>query len=622
MKRSWAAVSIGVAAALFLSACGAQPANLPTATPFGATPTPGNVIATATPNPAAAEPAASSGAAAEAAAVAAPSGDRPFAAMSPAQRGAIGAQPPPMTIDPAKKYVATIKTSKGDIVVELDPSAAPNTVNNFIYLAQNGYYDGLTFHRVVDNFVIQGGDPLGDGTGGPGYNVPPEIKLKHADGAIAMARRGGDPATTPSSGSQFYITIGEQKQLDDQYTVFGKTTRGQDVVRKIQIGDLIERIDIATADGSAVAAAPPQPTPVPQTATCAPYPLNIVADDHMLGKADAPVTIIEYGDFQCPACAQLHPSLKATMQQISDTARLVFRHFPLAQTHDKAIVASRAAEAASMQDKFWEMHDLLYSKQGEWSARPVAEITNTLKTYAQDLKLDVAKFEQDLANADVAARVERDMNSGEASQVGGTPTLFFEGRAVPAEAFVQPSTAQDIRNFAAEKAKELASQTAKTFNFTQPDQVVDKDATYQMTVKTTRGDVVVELDPALAPTNVNSTVFLAQKGYFEGAPIVRNDAQLGAVLVGNPTAAGNPGYDCGVEAKPGLMDKAGVVALFGNEQRSNAQLVFTYTPTQQLDNRYSVIGQITSGLDIVKSLQEAASGQQADKIVSVTVVKK
>ncbi len=151
---------------------------------------------------------------------------------------------PPMAIDVNKTYVATIKTAKGNIVVELYPKDAPQHVNNFVFLARDGFYNGLAFHRVEPGFVIQGGDPLGNGTGGPGYNIPPEIKGKHTKGAIAMARRGGPAQTTPSSGSQFYITLAATPFLDGQYTAFGQTTQGMDVVAQIAIGDVIQSITI------------------------------------------------------------------------------------------------------------------------------------------------------------------------------------------------------------------------------------------------------------------------------------------------------------------------------------------------------------------------------------------
>ncbi len=173
------------------------------------------------------------------------SGAGSAAKLTPQERNNMYKSAPAMTIDVNKIYVATIKTGKGDIVAELYPKDAPQTVNNFVFLARDGFYNNLTFHRVVANFVIQGGDPLGTGTGGPGYNIPPEIKDKHSQGALAMARQGGPAQTTPSSGSQFYITLESQPGLDGQYTVFGQVTQGMDVVQKIAVGDVIQTVTIA-----------------------------------------------------------------------------------------------------------------------------------------------------------------------------------------------------------------------------------------------------------------------------------------------------------------------------------------------------------------------------------------
>ncbi len=163
----------------------------------------------------------------------------------PAARADMYDAPPPMQIDTSKTYVATISTTKGDIVVELDDEAAPQTVNNFVFLARSGFYDGLTFHRVEPGFVIQGGDPLGAGNGGPGYTVEAEIGLPHLKGAIAMARQGDQVnPERRSSGSQFYITLDQTDFLDGAYTVFGYVVEGMDVVETIVIGDGIQAITI------------------------------------------------------------------------------------------------------------------------------------------------------------------------------------------------------------------------------------------------------------------------------------------------------------------------------------------------------------------------------------------
>ena len=148
---------------------------------------------------------------------------------------------PPMTIDTAKTYIATIVTDKGEIKVELNAKAAPETVNSFVFLARDGFYDSLTFHRVEPGFVIQGGDPLGNGTGGPGYTIKDEKSgLKHDEGVIAMAKS----AAPNSAGSQFYITLAPQPSLDANYTVFGKVTSGLDVVKRITKGDRMTKVTI------------------------------------------------------------------------------------------------------------------------------------------------------------------------------------------------------------------------------------------------------------------------------------------------------------------------------------------------------------------------------------------
>ena len=158
---------------------------------------------------------------------------------------------PPQIIDTSKTYIATIRTEKGDIVVELF-SDVPITTNNFVFLACKGYYDGVTFHRVLPGFVAQGGDPTGTGGGGPGYAIPDEDDGDHAfdTGVNSMAKSG--PNTT---GSQFFITFAPQSQLAAGFTVFGRVTEGMDVAEQLTPrdpetnpnappGDVIETITI------------------------------------------------------------------------------------------------------------------------------------------------------------------------------------------------------------------------------------------------------------------------------------------------------------------------------------------------------------------------------------------
>lgn len=151
--------------------------------------------------------------------------------------------PPSMQIDPAKAYTATISTNKGDIVIQLFPEFAPNTVNNFVFLAKEGFYDGLPFHRVISNFMVQGGDPTGTGRGGPGYRFADEFAgnpLTHGTGALSMANAGPN-----TNGSQFFITHAPQPHLNGKHTVFGQVKAGQDVLDAIRQGDVMVTVTIS-----------------------------------------------------------------------------------------------------------------------------------------------------------------------------------------------------------------------------------------------------------------------------------------------------------------------------------------------------------------------------------------
>jgi len=194
-----------------------QSAAAPTADAFSAVP----------PAPAGAVPTAA-GAPADAAPTA--------AAAAPAGQPQSYSAAPPMTIDPKKHYTATITTPRGDFVVNLRPDLAPQTVNSFVFLAKAGFFNGLTWHRVLPNFMAQGGDPTGTGGGGPGYTVPDEFtdKVKFdKPGLLAMANTG----QPNSGGSQFFVTTAPADYLDGKYTIFGEVTQGQEIVNAIPLRD-------------------------------------------------------------------------------------------------------------------------------------------------------------------------------------------------------------------------------------------------------------------------------------------------------------------------------------------------------------------------------------------------
>ncbi len=147
-----------------------------------------------------------------------------------------------MTIDSSKSFAATFETSRGTIVCDLFVKDAPMTVNNFVFLARDGFFDGTVFHRVIANFMVQGGDPTGTGRGGPGYRFADEVRdnpRKHQVGSLAMANAGPN-----TNGSQFFITHVVTDWLDGKHTVFGQVRTGQDVVNAIQQGDTLKKVTI------------------------------------------------------------------------------------------------------------------------------------------------------------------------------------------------------------------------------------------------------------------------------------------------------------------------------------------------------------------------------------------
>jgi peptidyl-prolyl cis-trans isomerase B (cyclophilin B) len=176
---------------------------------------------------------------------ASPSPEKPVACGGTVPRAAGEEKPmydeaPKMQIDPSKEYTATLNTSCGTIELELFAKDTPVTVNNFVFLAEKGFYDGLTFHRIIPDFVLQGGDPRGDGTGGPGYEfkdeIVPSLKFDRPY-LLAMANSGKD-----TNGSQFFITTGEPKHLNGLHTIFGRVTKGKDAVKAIEA--------VGSADGT------------------------------------------------------------------------------------------------------------------------------------------------------------------------------------------------------------------------------------------------------------------------------------------------------------------------------------------------------------------------------------
>jgi len=238
----------------------------------------------------------------EAPAAAAPASSGEASALDPNEREGMYASAPEMTIDPSKFYYATIATEQGDIKVQLFADRAPMTVNNFVFLAREGFYDNTTFHRVLADFMAQAGDPTGTGMGGPGYTFADEIWPGGSfdrRGLLAMANAG--PGT---NGSQFFITFAPTPWLDGNHTIFGEVIEGDDVLSQITLrdpqgatepGDLIKSITIEESDSSTLPTPtplPPTPTPFPPTSLEGERPLADLSGEEKANYFNAPPEMV------------------------------------------------------------------------------------------------------------------------------------------------------------------------------------------------------------------------------------------------------------------------------------------------------------------------------------------
>lgn len=183
----------------------------------------------------------------------------------------------------------------------------------------------------------------------------------------------------------------------------------------------------------------------------------ITSSDHAQGDPSAKVSVIEYGDFECPACGEYEPMVEQLEQQYDARVLFVFRNFPLYQIHPFAMIGAQAAEAAALQGKYWQMHDLLYKMQNEWTAdtslAPADVVTKYFNGYAQSLGLDVTKFDADINSDAVKAKVQADLASGNAAQIDHTPTFFIN--------LVQIPNPQSLAEFQSDINAALASSTAQ-----------------------------------------------------------------------------------------------------------------------------------------------------------------
>lgn len=353
-----------------------------------------------------------------------------------------------------------------------------------------------------------------------------------------------------------------------------------------------------------------------------PVPL-VSEDDWYKGSLDADISIIEYSDFQCPYCAIAAPQLEQFFADNADKVNLVFRHLPLPSIHPKAYPAHQAAEAAGLQGKFFEMHDLLFAEQQAWSGDSVTVdgFLDYAVTLAEQLDLDVEQFEEDYNSEAVISKITASYSDAtENIGISGTPTVFIVINGVPYSASYDYNTLTSIL-----KLIELDKN-----RYTEcPPMVVDVNKMYEATITTTKGDFIVELYPEKAPLAVNSFVFLAVEGFYNNVEFHRVIPGFVA-QVGDPSGLGmgGPGYEYANEISDLKFDAEGILGVANAGVDTNgSQFFITYAAQTSLDGGYTVFGKVIEGMDVVKSLnavdpQQGITAETLDKILSITVTEK
>jgi cyclophilin family peptidyl-prolyl cis-trans isomerase len=308
-------------------------------------------------------------------------------------------------------------------------------------------------------------------------------------------------------------------------------------------------------------------------------------------------------------------------EDFGDDLRIVFRHLPLTSIHDKAQITAEAAEAAGAQGKFWEMHDILFERQSDWGPLPEADIIDTLAGYAEEIGLaDIPQFRTDLENNTYADKVTAQTDAAARANLNSTPTFFVNQVDYPPQAFDHPY--RGLGFF----IKLMKLRTRSDL----PEQVIDPEKEYTATIKTDKGDIVLELFPDTAPVNVNSFVYLAQQGWYKNVTFHR--VLPGFVAQGgDPTGMGIgfPGYRCGDEVTPERsFEEAGVVSLANSGPNSNgSQFFVTYGPTPNLNANFTIIGRVIEGMDVAESITPRdpdanPGGPPGDLIIDIAIDEK
>lgn len=389
-----------------------------------------------------------------------------------------------------------------------------------------------------------------------------------------------------------------------------------------------------TAAPAAATQANPTVTPIPQAApppcdsiAAAPTPAAdapslippVSAADHIRGAENAAVTILFYGDLQDGTSALFNAVMQRLLAEYPGEVRYVSRVFPLVGRNDKALLAAQAVEAASRQGKFWEMHDLLYAKQANWVNLSPEDFGQWSAAQASALGMDVEQYQAEVRSEAVVQLVQSNFETARQFGPFAVPLILING-----EIYLGPQDYGSLRDITA-----LILLGRRQFTECPPI-LVEKTKQYIATLHTEKGDVTLQLFADKAPFTVNSFVFLARNGWYDNITFHRVIPGL-YVQSGDPsgTGKGTPGYYVMTEILPDLkFDKPGIAAMVNSgPDTSGSQFFITLAPAPDFDGRYTIFGEVLSGMEVLRSLtprnaQPGVETPPGDKLFSIEIEEK
>jgi cyclophilin family peptidyl-prolyl cis-trans isomerase/protein-disulfide isomerase len=341
--------------------------------------------------------------------------------------------------------------------------------------------------------------------------------------------------------------------------------------------------------------------------------------DHVRGAEDPLVTITEYSDYQDPRSGLFAQVVDRLLEEHPNDVRVVSRVFPLIAVNDKAALAAQAAEAAGEQDRFWEMHQLLYAQQENWVTLSLADFEQWLSAQVSAAGMDVDQFQADLKREDIVAKVQEAWEGGQKIGMPGTPLILINGQIYGGPR--DYNSLNDIIQLIVLGKRQFTSCPAVT---------VQENKQYIATLHTEKGDIVIQLFADKAPITVNSFLFLTRNGWYDDITFHRVIPGLFA-QTGDPsgTGKGNPGYYIVTEIDPSLtFNKPGMVAMVNSgPDTSGSQFFITYAAVPSYNGQYTIFGEVLSGMDVLtrltpRDVQPVTDTPPGDKLISVTIEEK